>query len=269
MPDRLKLQERPLIIGVAFWLSDCRCSQQGCCARRGLSRGLREPRGSGGQGRAGQSPLPALPAPRRRSHNAAAPAHAGTRTETPAHAGTHTAQALPGPRRSRTRPRSRTHGRRPPGTNLPPSYIPFTSLGFLCRPSSARLPLLLQRGHICLQTLLGRNQPVQNKDSRGCLHLGTRQPVAIFKLARSPPLRAPCSVSPSLSPLCLSSYCTTRINYSLLVSRFPGKTNHRWSLANGLMPYLPTGYLCSSYNPLETIKRIRLSFKTSHVREQT
>lgn len=186
---------------------------------------------------------------------------------TSAHSHPHS-RALPGANAHRhTAPLA--HARPPPGTNLPPSYIPFTSLGFLCRPSSARLPLLLQRGHICLQTLLGRNQPVQNKDSRGCLHLSTRQPVAIFKLVRSPPLRAPCSVSPSLSPLCLSSYCTTHINYSLLVSRFPGKTNHRWSLANGLMPYLPTGYLCSSYNPLETIKRIRLSFKTSHVREQT
>lgn len=222
--------------------------------------------------RAGQSPLPSLPAPRPLPQCTRSRTHRHT-TETPdththGHAKrTHTLCLRP--TRSSTRPRSRTHGPRPPGTNSPPSYIPSTSMGFLCRPSSARLPLLLQRGHICLQTLLGRNQPVQNKDSRGCLHLSTRQPVAIFKLVRSPPLRAPCSVSPSLSPLCLSSYCTTHINYSLLVSRFPGKTNHRWSLANGLMPYLPTGYLCSSYNPLETIKRIRLSFKTSHVREQT
>lgn len=228
-------------------------------AGRGPSRRVR--------GRAGQSPLPSLPAPRRRSHNAPAPAH----THTDRHTDTHTGTGSPGANAlQHTAPLP--HARPPPPRNqLTPELHPIHQPGFLCRPSSARLPLLLQRGHICLQTLLGRKQPVQNKDSRGCLHLSTRQPVAIFKLVRSPPLRAPCSVSPSLSlsPLCLSSYCTTRINYSLLVSRFPGKTNHRWSLANGLMPYLPTGYLCSSYNPLETIKRIRLSFKTSHVREQT
>lgn len=241
------------------------------CRGPSRRRGGGSPGSSGAPGRAEPAAIAASPAAAPTMHPLP---HTPTHDRDTRHTHTHghakrTHTLCLRPTRSSTRPRSRTHGPRPPGTNSPPSYIPSTSMGFLCRPSSARLPLLLQRGHICLQTLLGRNQPVQNKDSRGCLHLSTRQPVAIFKLVRSPPLRAPCSVSPSLSPLCLSSYCTTHINYSLLVSRFPGKTNHRWSLANGLMPYLPTGYLCSSYNPLETIKRIRLSFKTSHVREQT
>lgn len=82
---------------------------------------------------------------------------------------------------------TRTHA--PQETNLPTSYLSFRKLVLLCSPSSAFscLSSAAEKGHICLKALLGRNQPVQNKGSRGCLNLGTRQPVAIFKLVLSPP----------------------------------------------------------------------------------
>lgn len=105
------------------------------------------------------------------------------------------------------------------------------------------LPSLLwqgeNKGPMDLKTLPGRTRGVQNKDQKkkknwGYLNLCTRQPGAIFKLDLSPPsegILLSLSFSFSLSFfLCLSGCCTTHINYSSLVSPFPGKTNHRWSL---------------------------------------
>ena len=104
-----------------------------------------------------------------------------TRAATRAHTHTHTHSS----RQAHTH--TRTHA--PQETNLPTSYLSFRKLVLLCSPSSAFscLSSAAEKGHICLKALLGRNQPVQNKGSRGCLNLGTRQPVAIFKLVLSPP----------------------------------------------------------------------------------
>lgn len=225
------------------------------------SRARAEPQGAG-QGRAEPAAIAASPAPplpqctRSRTHT---DRHIDTRghrlsrgERAPAHG--------PAPARTAAAPPEPTY---PRVTSHSPARLPLPPL--LCAPASAAA----ERPHMSANT--SRQKAASAEQRQPGL------PSSQHKAARS--YFQACSLSPSegtllcfslsLSPLCLSSYCTTRINYSLLVSRFPGKTNHRWSLANGLMPYLPTGYLCSSYNPLETIKRIRLSFKTSHVREQT
>lgn len=111
----------------------------------------------------------------------------------------------------------------------------------------------------------------------GYLNLRTMQLGVICKPGLAPPSRmgillaaVQClSFFPLLLLLPLSSTHThthTHINYALLVSRFPGETNHRWSLANGLPLYLPSGDLCFQQQPSrDNEKRIRFDLPTSHV----
>lgn len=111
---------------------------------------------------------------------AATRTHTHTHTQTGWHTHTHT----------------HVHTRTP---SLPPKKATYPQVSFhskkkqqlvfLCSPSSvfSCLSSAAEKGHICLKALLGRNHLVQNKDSRGCLNLSTRQPVAIFKLVLSPP----------------------------------------------------------------------------------
>lgn len=115
--------------------------------RRGLSPGTRAVGGAGpgaggprcraGQGRAGPAAIAASPA-------AAPTMHPDTHTHTEprhSHTGMHTGTALLGPTRSNTRPRSRTHGPRPPEPTHPrvtshsQAGLPLPPL--LCAPASA------------------------------------------------------------------------------------------------------------------------------------
>lgn len=101
------------------------------------------------------------------------------------------AHSVPGGRGERTLTHTHTHTYGPLPAQKPtyPQVTFHSPAPSSCAPPPplACLSPAAEKGHICLQTVLGRNQPVQNKDSRGCLHLRTRQPVAIFKLVRSPP----------------------------------------------------------------------------------
>lgn len=137
------------------------------------------------------------------------PRAAGTRA--PLRARAH----APAGRLRRAHAHTHTHTRVPAYTRTAPLYpkkptypqvtCHSESLVLLCCPSSARLPLFCcgKRPHMSANTSR-QEPPAQNKDSRGCLHLRTRQPVAIFKLVRSPPSEGTLlcsSLSVSLSSL--------------------------------------------------------------------
>lgn len=181
------------------------------------------------------------------------------------------------------RAHAHTHTRVPAYTRTAPLYpkkptypqvtCHSESLVLLCCPSSARLPLFCcgKRPHMSANT--SRQEPASAEQRQPGLPSSPHKAAGSYFQAGS---LSPLWGHPALFlPLCLSLLfaCPATAQHTSIIHclspSFQAKPITDGVLANGLMPYLPTGYLCSSYNPLETIKRIRLSFKTSHICEQT